>query len=171
MSTEKFFIADPYNDEHLQLFKEFEEKNNIDTKTMTLFRNIRQTRPEKVYLEELKKSNEVHQSLFFLDETGITDACYIQAEKDRKLFQIYFAPINYSKPNRKLVKLATNYTFDILGMEDTFISIDSNYKDKSLYSALDINGFENLGEDQGTIKYLKEREFEEEKLSMNVKVA
>ena len=49
MSTERFFIADPYNDEHLRLISDFEEVNGITTVTSTLLRNIRQTRTEEKY--------------------------------------------------------------------------------------------------------------------------
>ena len=162
MSTERFFIADPYNDEHIRLISDFEELNGITTVTSTLLRNIRQTRTEEKYKSEVKESNEIHQSLFLQNENSITDTCHVQAEKDMKSCRIFFAPI-ISQTARKLVNLATDYAFDVLGMEDVFVTVTSSDTDKQLSEHLEQSGFENLGEDEGTITYLKEKEFVSEK--------
>lgn len=162
MSTERFFIADPYNDEHIRLISEFEEQNGITTVTSTLLRNIRQTRTEEKYKAEVKESNEIHQSLFLQNENSITDTCHIQAEKDMKSCRIFFAPI-ISQTARKLVTLATDYAFDVLGMEDVFVTVTAGDTDRQLSEHLEQSGFENLGEDEGTITYLKEKEFVSEK--------
>ena len=152
MSTERFFIADPYNDEHIRLFANFEETNGITTVTSTLLKNIRQTRTEDKYKEEVKQSNEIHQSLFLQDEEQITDTCHVQAEKDMKSCRIFFAPINMR--SRRLVPLATDYAFEVLGMEDVFVTVDGS-TDHELMENLELNGFENLGENDGNIMYLK----------------
>lgn len=158
MSTERFFIADPYNDEHIRLFANFEELNGIKTVTSTLLRNIRQTRTEESYKKEVRESNEIHQSLFLQNENAITDTCHIQAEKDRKSCRIFFAPLNSTTSKRKLITLATDYAFDVLGMEDIFVTIDSTSNDATLATSLEESGFESLGEDNGNIIYLKEKE-------------
>lgn len=157
MSTERFFIADPYNDEHIRLITDFEETNGITTVTSTLLRNIRQTRTEEKYKEESKESNEIHQSLFLQDESSITDTCHVQAEKDMKACRIFFAPIALNH-KRKLVTLATDYAFDVLGMEDVFVTVTTGGTDRLLIETLEEKGFENLGEDNGSITYLKEKE-------------
>ena len=128
MSTERFFIADPYNDEHIRLFANFEETNGITTVTSTLLKNIRQTRTEDKYKEEVKQSNEIHQSLFLQDEEQITDTCHVQAEKDMKSCRIFFAPINMR--SRRLVPLATDYAFEVLGMEDVFVTVNGKSRIK-----------------------------------------
>ena len=159
MSTERFFIADPYNDEHIRLITDFEETNGITTVTSTLLKNIRQTRTEEKYKEEVKKSNEIHQSLFLQNEENITDTCHVQAEKDMKSCRIFFAPINMR--SRRLVPLATDYAFEVLGMEDVFVTVDGS-TDHELIENLELNGFENLGENDGNIMYLKEKQFDKE---------
>lgn len=161
MSTERFFIADPYNDEHIKLFADFEETNGITTVTSTLLRNIRQTRTEEEYKEEIKGSNEIHQSLFLQDDGVITDSCHLQAEKDMKSCRIFFAPI-ISTHNRSLVPLATNYAFDVLGMEDVFVTASSGSTDRQLIENLESAGFENLGENEGNIMFLREKQFTKE---------
>ena len=159
MSTERFFIADPYNDEHIRLIANFEENNGITTVTSTLLRNIRQTRTEDKYKEEVKQSNEIHQSLFLQDDEKITDTCHVQAEKDMKSCRIFFAPVNMR--SRRLVPLATDYAFEVLGMEDVFVTVDGS-TDHELIENLELNGFENLGENDGNIMYLKEKQFDKE---------
>ena len=159
MSTERFFIADPYNDEHIRLITDFEETNGITTVTSTLLKNIRQTRTEEKYKEEVKQSNEIHQSLFLQNEENITDTCHVQAEKDMKSCRIFFAPINMR--SRRLVPLATDYAFEVLGMEDVFVTVDGS-TDHELIENLELNGFENLGENDGNIMYLKEKQFDKE---------
>lgn len=158
MSTERFFIADPYNDEHIRLISDFEETNAITTVTSTLLRNIRQTRTEEKYKEEAKESNEIHQSLFLQDDDSITDTCHVQAEKDMKSCRIFFAPLTNSGRNRRLVTLATDYAFDVLGMEDIFVTVTAGGTERLLIEDLEGKGFENLGEENGCITYLKERE-------------
>ena len=159
MSTERFFIADPYNDEHIRLITDFEETNGITTVTSTLLKNIRQTRTEEKYKEEVKQSNEIHQSLFLQNEENITDTCHVQAEKDMKSCRIFFAPINMR--SRRLVPLATDYAFEVLGMKDIFVTVDGS-TDHELIENLELNGFENLGENDGNIMYLKEKQFDKE---------
>ena len=170
MSTERFFIADPYNDEHIRLIADFEETNGITTVTSTLLRNIRQTRTEEKYKEEVKASNEIHQSLFLQDDESITDSCHIQAEKDMKSCRIFFAPISGSK-HRKLVPLATDYAFDVLGMEDVFVTATSGTTDHELIQSLELNGYENLGENEGNIMFLKEKQFVTEQEKGNAMAA
>lgn len=168
MSTERFFIADPYNDEHIKMIADFEEANEITTVTSTLLRNIRQTRTEEKYKEEVKESNEIHQSLFLQDEDKITDTCHVQAEKDMKSCRIFFAPISIKC--RRLVALATEYAFNILGMEDIFVTVDGG-TDHQLIENLELNGFENLGENEGSIMYLKEKQFTQEQERKNTMAA
>ena len=170
MSTERFFIADPYNDEHIRLIAAFEEANGITTVTSTLLRNIRQTRTEEKYKEEVKDSNEIHQSLF-LDKAvkTMSDIC-IQAEKDMKSCRIFFAPISTGR-NRKLIPLATDYAFDVLGMEDVFVTINASGSEQELAENLEHNGYENLGENDGNIMYLKEKQFMQEQEKGNAMAA
>ena len=150
------------------MIADFEEANGITTVTSTLLRNIRQTRTEEKYKEEVKESNEIHESLFLQDEEAITDTCHVQAEKDMKSCRIFFAPINMR--SRRLVPLATDYAFEVLGMEDVFVTVDGS-TDHELMENLELNGFENLGENEGSIMYLKEKQFTQEQERKNTMAA
>lgn len=158
MSAERFFIADPYNDDHIKLIADFEEKNGINSVTSMALNNISQTKTKEDYIKEKKESNEINQILFLEEENHITDLCHIQAEKDMKLCRVFFTPITIMGRNRKIVSLVTDYVFDVLGMEDVFITVPAGEADRVLIENLESKGFENLGEDNGNITYLKEKE-------------
>ena len=97
--------------------------------------------------------------MFLQNEENITDTCHVQAEKDMKSCRIFFAPINMR--SRRLVPLATDYAFEVLGMKDIFVTVDGS-TDHELIENLELNGFENLGENDGNIMYLKEKQFDKE---------
>lgn len=156
MSTEKFFIADPYNDEHIKAFNQFESSNGINTKTGAYLKQTRQSLSKEKYDSLQKKQNEIEQSLFLQDDLVIKDSCHIKGEKDIKICTLFFAPLNFKSKNRKLLSLATDYAFNVLGMEEVFVS--TAYDDKNLQDILINKGFENLGETEGNITFLKERE-------------
>lgn len=162
MSKERFFIADPYNDDHLKLISSFEKTHGIMTATSAYLQSVRQKETEKEYESGEKENNDITQSLFLECDGTITDVCHIQGEKDIKTCQIFFAPINTKNHTRKLVTLATDYAFNVLGMEEVFIPTQVDENNRSLISTLEEKGFENLGEDGNTIIYLKEKELEVE---------
>lgn len=157
MSTEKFFVADPYNDNHIMLYSEFEEKHGISATTSSSLIGIRSTFTEEEYTTNVRESNEIHQNVFLQGKDGISDCCHIQGEKDMKSCRIFFAPLQTGK-NRKLLHEATTYAFDILGMEDIFVTVPLRSTDQNLLACLETAGFESLGEVDGNITYLKEKE-------------
>lgn len=167
MSTEKFFIADPFNDEHLALFTKFEIENGINTKSASYMQEIRKTTTQEAYLKSLKEKNEINQSLFLQDGPKLKDSCHVQGEKDIKSCNISFAPVPFKTKNRHLLSLVIDYAFNVLGMEDIFVSISPT--DTYLKENLLLQGFESLGELNGNITYLKEKELEkEESLVQNI---
>ena len=157
MSTERFFSADPYNDEHIRLFSDFEANNGISNETTSFLKNIRQNQTEESYKNQIRENNEVHQILFLQSDNKIIDSCHIQGEKDMKSCRIFFAPIITIGRNRPLVTLSTDYAINVMGMEDVFVTVTTDGSDRLLRENLEEKGFEDLGEDNGTITYLKEK--------------
>ena len=74
-----------------------------------------------------------------------------------KSCRIFFAPITTTGRNRQLVSLATDYAINVMGMEDVFVTVTTDGTDRLLRENLEEKGFENLGEDDGTVTYLKEK--------------
>lgn len=161
LNTERFFIADPYNETHINLFDEFEKKNQITTKTSTYLNEIKTKYTKEEYEIAKKSKNEIEQSLFLLEnntteEPNIIDSCHIMGEKDRKICYIYFAPLQNNYKSRRLVSLATDYIFNSLGMEEVFVSAQT--EDKRLTTNLEQAGYSSLGEENNVCTYLKEKE-------------
>lgn len=160
MSTEKFFIADPYNDEHIALLEQFEQENNIYTKSVSYLKDVRQKNSKETYQKKFKERNEINQILLLKEDAKLKDSCHLQGEKDIKTCNITFSPIKTKSKNRHLLTLVTDYAFNILGMEEVFVSITPN--DSNLEANLILKGFENLGLMNGSKTYLKERELEKQ---------
>ena len=156
MNTEKLFLVDPYNEEHLRMIKEFEEYNEIGKSIISALINETKDKTKNEYELIKKESNDVSMSLFLEDSSSIKDLCYIQGVKDRKSCNIFFAPLKNRIKNRKLVLLSTEFALNTMGMKEVFISVSSN--DKQMKNYMLSKGFESLGEDKGKVIYLKEKE-------------
>ena len=156
MSIRKINLLDPYNDEMVQDIYSFGQKNNIDDMNLKSFlRKIEEFSKEQ-YLEKRNKSNEIEEVLFVREDSQIKDYCYIYGEKDRKICTITFPKIEVKRKN--IIPLVVSYTQNDLGIKETFIR--ANIEDKSIIKDLDYLNYESLGEDNGSIIYLKEQELE-----------
>ena len=157
MNIERLFLLDPYNDAHLDKIIVFENENNITDKPSLYIKKIRESISKEDYYDSNK--NELEEIIFTEKNNKITDCCYIQGEKDIKQCKITPLNINDKNKRRHLVENATNYALDTLGMEEVFIKAD--YNDNSMINYLELKGFENLGEIEGSILLLKEKEEKE----------
>lgn len=100
-------------------------------------------------------SNDISLELVLQEKEKVKDTCLIQGYKDIKSCTITFVP--KKKKNRKIAILAADYAFNTLGMEEVFLSI--NPDDTSMLDYLDANEFECLGDEKGSIIYLKEKTY------------
>ncbi len=141
MSTTKLFPIDPNNLKHIDLLDKFEKENKIST-------------PIGVYTKKDNTSNDISIELVLEEQKKVSDICHLQGVKDMKSCTISF--LKKDKKKRKIVPLATSYAIDMLGMEEVFIKI--NPDDKNMLEYMDENNFECLGNEKGSIIYLKERE-------------
>ena len=67
--------------------------------------------------------------------------------------------MNNKSKRRYLPELAANYALDTLGMEEVFVNVSED--DNNMINYLELKGFENLGEVEGNILLLKEKEEKE----------
>ena len=156
MNTEKLFLVDPYNVEHIRLIKKFEEENEMETSIIdSLFKDTSNETKEE-YEKNNKESNEINISLFLEDSSTIKDMCIIQGVKDRKSCNITFSKLKTKQKSRKLITLSTDFALNTLGMQEAFISVSAS--DKNMLNYLSSKGFESLGEENGKVIYLKEKE-------------
>ena len=153
MNTNKLTVVSPYNNEHMELLDNFERDNNLTTDATTALLTTRGQFTEEEYQEHLSKDNEISLTLY-TGQKSITDACIIHVSKDIKTCNIYYAPLSQKK-KRPIIDLAADYALNVLGMEEVFVSIKTT--EKSLIDSLE-QSFENLGEENGYVTYLKEKE-------------
>ena len=133
--SSSLFQLDFTNEDHIRMVKEYEKGNNIKI------------------IEEQPNNNEIYMYLFTIKDNKIKELCLLQGQKDIKT-----CTITYNKDCKKIILSATNYALDILEMEEVFIKTKED--DKNIIKYLSDNGYECLGEEQGNIIYLKEREEE-----------
>ena len=141
MSTTKLFPIDPSNLRHIKLIDDFVHENNGRT-------------PIGIYQSENLSSNDIDMELVLEEKRKVSDICHIQGYKDIKSCTISFVP--KKKKKRKIVSMATSYAIDTLGMEEVFFKI--NPEDKDMLEYLDSNEYECLGDEKGSIIYLKEKQ-------------
>ena len=155
MNNEKLLLVDPYDEDYKKMIEEFEKENGIVTGTsISHVSNVSKEESEK----NKKQSNEIKESLFLEFNSKVIDLCYIEGEKDIKACTISFAPLKKKLKKRNLIGIATDYAINHLKMEEIFVKVSP--EDKTMIGILKQNGFENLGENEGEIVFLKEREEE-----------
>ena len=157
MNIERLFLLDPYNDKHLEKIISFENENNMEDKPSEYIKKVRENFSKEEFYDPDK--NEIEEIIFTEKMDKITDCCYIQGEKDTKKCKITPLNINNKNKRRHLPELAATYSLDTLGMEEVFVNVEET--DNNMITYLELKGFENLGEIEGNILLLKEKEEKE----------
>lgn len=157
MNTKNLFIADPFNDEHIKLFEEFESINNDKKPVSTYLTGIRKAYDSKESFKKVENANnELNVIAFTMSDNKMKDYCYIKGEKDRKVCELFFAQLNSNQNTRPIMQKVSNYVLDIMGMEQVYVSLTRD--EKKLYSQLTNNGYEDIGEVNGKVTFIKEKE-------------
>ena len=156
MGTRKAFFLDPYNTDIVKEIALLGRAYDSNDSNVIDFLNKAKNLSREDYLKMKKESNEIDEVLYTIEDSRIKDYCHIYGEKDRKMCTITF-PISGIKRKNAVSKFVNCAQHD-LGIKEVFIKVDSN--DKNLIKNLDDLGYESLGEDNGSIIYLKEEELE-----------
>ncbi len=156
--AERLFLVDPYNDKHMEMIVSFERKHGLSEDYSKALGKIRASLSKEEYLQNRKKNNEIEEDLFIEKDSKIVDYCHIHGEKDIKTGRISPASLKELERKRKIISLATDYALTDLGLEEVFVEINPNHKGFMTY--LENKGYENLGEENGKVIYLKEKEEE-----------
>lgn len=150
----KIKIAEPHNNKHLEMIEQFEQQNNIESIIIKNLKNIRDNLTKEEYEKLQQTSNEIQQILFIEKDEIIKDYCYIQVEKDRRICHLMPAPLKTRNKNQSILSQVTNYAFEVLGMNDIFITTSKNME----HETLEREGFTNIGENEGKTIFIKQRE-------------
>lgn len=156
MGTRKAFFLDPYNTDIVKEIALLGRAYDSNDSNVIDFLNKAKALSREDYLKMKKESNEIDEVLYTIEDSRIKDYCHIYGEKDRKMCTITF-PISGIKRKNAVSKFVNCAQHD-LGIKEVFIKVDSN--DKNLIKNLNDLGYESLGEDNGSIIYLKEEELE-----------
>lgn len=139
--SERLFPIDPTNLKHIELLDEFDRENGVFTPIGMINK------------DNIQEDNEISIELVLENNKKVQDICHIQGVKDIKQCTLSFTKKN--KKDRKIISLATTYALDVLGMEEVFINTNQN--DKNMLEYLIKNDFECLGDEKGSIIFLKEK--------------
>ncbi len=153
-SSEAFYILNPYNDEQVKKLSIFEKENDL----FGIIDSIKKIRSidKETYLKNMSEANEIEEILFSTRDDKVVDCCFIQAEKDIKVCRVNLLNIKDTNKRRYMPIYAKEYAFDSLGMEEVFIEI--NPDDKVMQKYLRDRDFECLGENEGKIVFIKDKE-------------
>ena len=151
MSTNILVIANPFDNEQVGLLEAFEKSLGLEPHMTKKLRDISASKTEAEYKNKIENAFDIILLLF--NDGKIVDGCNIQGTRDIKTCNVFFAPI--TQKSRPIINLATDYALNGLNMEEIFVSIKST--NKNMITNLESRDFENLGEDDGYITYLKEK--------------
>ena len=158
MPKKTLFVADPYNDEQLKMISEFEIENGLKNNFSLYLKEISKKYSKEEYNYMIKSSNEIQEYLFLNEDGKIIDSCSLNAYKDIKSCYLQLPDSKKISQRKKLLSLATEHAFR-LGMLEVFATINSY--DRALYEILEIDGYENLGEENGIVSFVKSFEMKE----------
>lgn len=156
MSVSRLLIVDPYNKAHIKKINEYETRNNNSSDIVDFLKRITTSQTKEEYLKNKRNGNEIEERLFIEKDSLLLDSCQIQGEKDIKTGRITLSTTKNITNKKKIVSLAVDYALDSLKLEEVFIMLDP--ADKGMINYLSKQGYEYLGEEQGNILFLKEKE-------------
>ncbi len=156
MSVSRLLIVDPYNKSHIKKINEYETRNNNSSDIVDFLKRITTSQTKEEYLKNKRNGNEIEERLFIEKDSLLLDGCQIQGEKDIKTGRITLSTTKNITNKKKIVSLAVDYALDSLKLEEVFIILDPT--DKGMINYLSKQGYEYLGEEQGNILFLKEKE-------------
>ena len=154
LSSRKLFIVDPFNEEHQKLLNDFDNYLGIVTPSSSFVDRIKSVYTKEEYLYYKKNSNEVGESLIYMENNQVIDTCHLEIEKDIKACSLSFAPIDKPLRRKKFIELVTNYALEEKKLVEVFVKVE---KEDKLTANLAKLGYEDLGKENGITIFLKEK--------------
>ena len=125
----------------------------LDISDINKIREIEKIIGMTIDINKEDNSNEFDKYIYTEKDNQIGSIFLIQCLRDIKTCNVIWLNADLSK--KSLIKDATNYALEILGMEEAFINVANN--NPNLIKYLEKNDFESLGEEDGNIIFLKEK--------------
>lgn len=131
----------------------------LDISDINKIREIEKIIGITIDINKEDNSNEFDKYIYTEKDNQIDSIFLIQCLRDIKTCNVIW--LNADLSRKSIIKDATNYALEILGMEEAFINVANN--NPNLIKYLEKNGFESLGEEDGNIIFLKEKTEEQVK--------
>ena len=131
----------------------------LDISDINKIREIEKIIGMTIDINKEDNSNEFDKYIYTEKDNQIGSIFLIQCLRDIKTCNVIW--LNADLSRKSIIKDATNYALEILGMEEAFINVANN--NPNLIKYLEKNGFESLGEEDGNIIFLKEKTEEQVK--------
>lgn len=131
----------------------------LDISDINKIREIEKIIGMTIDINKEDNSNEFDKYIYTEKDNQIDSIFLIQCLRDIKTCNVIW--LNADLSRKSIIKDATNYALEILGMEEAFINIANN--NPNLIKYLEKNEFESLGEEDGNIIFLKEKTEEQVK--------
>ena len=125
----------------------------LDISDINKIREIEKIIGMTIDINKEDNSNEFDKYIYTEKDNQIDSIFLIQCLRDIKTCNVIW--LNADLSRKSIIKDATNYALEILGMEEAFINVANN--NPNLIKYLEKNGFESLGEEDGNIIFLKEK--------------
>lgn len=152
MQKKALLVANPYNKEQLEMIAAFESENDLGNSLTLRLQEISGCYSKEEYDQIIRGSNEVEQHLLLHEDGKIVDCCSLNAYRDIKSCYLSLPPSKKISRSKKMLALATKHAFS-LGMLEIFAT--ANAYDRALHELLEIDGYENLGEENGITSFVK----------------
>ena len=141
----KLITLDPYNENHKSIMNQSSKKDIFKS-----FMSLSSVCSKEEYEKIVNRKNEIFECLLKVEQTEIDNYCIFTGTKDNRLIQM-----NIENPqDKKFLEESVNYAFQVLNAYTITMFSDTES------STLESLGFESLGEDNGTITYVKEQELD-----------
>ena len=131
----------------------------LDISDINKIREIEKIIGMTIDINKEDNSNEFDKYIYTEKDNQIHSIFLIQCLRDIKTCNVIW--LNADLSRKSIIKDATNYALEILGMEEAFINVANN--NPNLIKYLEKNEFESLGEEDGNIIFLKEKTEEQVK--------
>lgn len=150
-------VANPYDLAQLEMIENFESENDLGKCLTSRLKEISLRYSEEEYEKILWVANEIEEHLLLCEDGKVIDYCLLNAYRDIKSCYLTLTPSRKISTKKTMISLATDHAFG-LGMLEIFATTSSY--DRTLHEALELDGYENLGEENGITSFV--RSFEKE---------
>lgn len=152
---ERAVVANPYNKEHIELIKKYENNYGVENTTSKYLTEICSMMTEIDYRQLEQERPEITQTLFLSDGKQILTMAHLMGEKDRKVCKITIDNTGSPAWQESLLKQTEDYAFTTLGMEEIILLQEDGRQFSK--NTLEKHGFDDLGKELGMQVYTKSR--------------